>query len=188
MPSTTVQALRRLTAAVALVLLSHGASAQLAYTFSAAPVGFVPFSFTFEVPALLSAGDAYNVLPFSIGDGSTSWQIELASSTSLATQGSCFLFASAGISLVNGADTQCGLGTPANGAAFWFFTGATSLPAAVGTYNDWYVAVFADPSSASGGADQHGTLSITAVPEPETAAMLLAGVAALGWLQRRRSV
>ena len=38
-----IQALRRLTAAAALVLLSQGAQAQLAYTLSAAAEGFVPF-------------------------------------------------------------------------------------------------------------------------------------------------
>ena len=38
-----IQGLRRLTAAAALVLLSQGAQAQLAYTLSAAAEGFVPF-------------------------------------------------------------------------------------------------------------------------------------------------
>lgn len=48
-----------------------------------------------------------------------------------------------------------------------------------GTWNDL-------PSSSSYAAPQYGVMEVTAVPEPETYAMLLAGLGVMGMIARRR--
>lgn len=164
------------------------ALAQYSYSFSAAPVGFEPFAFSFNTPALLSAGDAFSFAPFTITDGSTTWTITQGSSTTLSTQGRCFLFGTADVTLVSGAETQCSLGTPDTGANFWFFDGDTTLPTTTGTTTGLYVVVFSGASPASGGADFDGKLTVSAVPEPQQYLLLLGGLAAVGWMARRRRV
>ena len=183
----TMTLTHRLIGTVALALAAQAAQAQLQYSFSAAPAGFDPIQFSFVVPDFLSAGDPVPVTPFAIGDGNQSWLIEQASTTTLATQGRCFLFATAEVGLPSGADVQCGLGVGAGQAGFWFFDGNTTLPQTLGTHSDWYVAVFADGSAASGGQDWAGVLTISAVPEPQSWALLLGGMAAVAGLARRRA-
>jgi hypothetical protein len=178
--------LRSFALTAALLGVAQASSAQYNYAFSAAPAGFTPFSFSFDVPALLQAGDPFSFAPFSVSDGTSSWLITQGASTALDTQGRCFLFSTAGVGLPNGANTQCSLGTPAGGANFWVFDGGTSLPTTTGTTGGWYVQVFADGSLASGGQDFDGHLTISAVPENHPTALLLAGLLVLGGVAYRR--
>lgn len=175
--------LRRLALALTLATTAQVASAQYTYSFSAQPTGWQAISFSFTVPDLLQAGDPFSFTPFSISDGLNSWVIDHGTSTTLASQGRCFLFASAGVALPNGADVECGLGTPAGGANFWFYDGQTSLPTAPGVVSNLYVVPFADGSPVSGNADFNGQLTISAVPEMSGGWLLLAG---LGLIALRR--
>ncbi len=168
--------LRRLALALTLATTAPVALAQYTYSFSAQPEGWQPISFSFTVPDLLQAGDAFSFTPFTISDGLNSWLIDHGTSTTLASQGRCFLFASAGIDLPNGADVQCGLGTPDSGANFWFYDGQTALPSSAGLVSGLYVVPYAGGSPVSGNADFNGQLSISAVPEMSGGWLLLAGL------------
>lgn len=175
-------------ATTASLMFATSASATVAppqytYSFSAQPDGWQPINFSFTVPNLLQAGDAFSFTAFTISDGVNNWLIDHGTTTTLSTQGRCFLFASAGIVLPNGAETECGLGTPSGGANFWFFDGATQLPTAPGVINGLYVTPFSADSAVSGNADFNGKLSISAVPELSGGWLLLAG---LGLVALRR--
>ncbi len=179
----------KLLAAVSVAALCAAAAAQAAvtYTFSAAPdSGWDAFSFSFTSPTILSAGDAFSFAPFTMTNGAMSYQIGVGTSTALDSQGNCFLFASAGETLVNGAATQCSLGGLAPGhASMWFFSGDTSLPTALGTYSDRYVVVFAD--GAPTGTDFAGVIIISdGVPEPAAWALMIGGFGLAGVALRRR--
>jgi hypothetical protein len=73
------------------------------------------------------------------------------------------------------------LGSSANGVTVTtqVLAGGTSLPA--GTFS-----LMVSGTAAVGGASYGGNLVATPVPEPETYAMMLAGLGALGFLARRR--
>ncbi|MGZ3377905.1 MAG: PEPxxWA-CTERM sorting domain-containing protein [Phenylobacterium sp.] len=177
-------------AAMAVALAAAGSAAAETYTFSAAPdQGWSPFSFSFTTPDLLSPGEPFSFTSFKVTNGDQSYLISQGSSTTLATQGNCFLFASAGETLANGAGVQCGLGTPASGdASMWFFTGAPTLPSAPGAYANEYVAIFA--SDSPGGQDFAGVITIAGgggvVPEPAAWALMIGGFGLAGVALRRR--
>jgi hypothetical protein len=174
-----------------LLAFGGAANAALTYTFSVAPDGgWDPFSFSFTTPTFLAAGDPFSFTPFTITNGAFSYLINTSGSTTLATQGRCFLFGSGDQVLQNGANTQCQLGNgPAGQADFWVFDGNTSLPTTVGLISGLYVAIFTgDPTF---GQDFNATLDIsgtaTTVPEPASWALMLGGFTLIGTAMRRRN-
>lgn len=70
----------------------------------------------------------------------------------------------------------------------WFFTGDTALPSALGTYSNYYVALFSG-DGISAGEDFAGVVTISngaAVPEPATWALMISGFGLAGMALRRR--
>ena len=181
----------KIAAVASLLAFGGAANAALTYSFSAAPDnGWDPFSFSFTTPTFLAAGDPIPFTPFTITNGAFSYLITTSGSTTLATQGRCFLFGSGDQVLQNGANTQCQLfGPPAGHADFWVFDGAVTLPTTVGLISGLYVAVFSGDVDV--GSDFNATLDIsgtaTTVPEPASWALLVGGFTLIGTAMRRRN-
>ena len=172
-----------LTAAAGALALASPAAAGVKYTFKASPDGgWAPFSFSFTTSAILSAGDPFSFTPFTLKNGSNSYLVSEGTSASQSgPTGSCFLFASAGLSLSNGANTSCGLPPPGAGQVdMWFFAPNPDLPSSVGTYPGQFVQLFSGDAPLG---SARGEITIS-VPEPSTWAMMLIGVAGLGAVAR----
>ncbi len=168
-------------------LLGAATSADaLTYTFSAAPDnGWTPFTFSFNTATFLNAGDPIPPVAFTVTNGSFSYLIDNSASTSLASQGRCFLFGTGDQALQNGANTQCSLGNPPSGDAdMWFFDGDPAFPSALGVYANQYVVIFA--GDAPTGTDFNGVITISDVPEPATWTLLIGGFTMVGGAMRRR--
>lgn len=122
--------------------------------------------FTFTLPA--NGGSGYSVVnfPFSIPTGN--FNVIFSSMA---------LFSNADGILFNGDDTFLTSAVGAGPLAF-------SWGATVG--GSMYLTVNGVATGTNGGV-YNGAISVTAVPEPETYAMMLAGLGALGFLARRRN-
>lgn len=135
-------------------------------SFNAAVTSAGPFSdiFTFTLPAALSTG--FSLLNFPVGSLFNSM---LTSAT---------LFRNTDGVLFNADDTmvRSGVVTP-TGISF------TNGASAAGTY---YLNVTGISTGSQGGL-YNGAISVAAVPEPETYAMLLAGLGVMGFIARRRN-
>jgi hypothetical protein len=135
-------------------------------SFNAAVTSSGPFSdiFTFTLPAGLSAG--FSLLNFPVSGLFNT----VLTSASLFSNADNVLFSSDD-TLVRGAlTTPTGISV-ANG------------PTAAGTY---YLNVSGIATGSQGGL-YNGAISVAAVPEPETYAMLLAGLGVMGFIARRRN-
>ncbi len=126
-----------------------------------------PFSdiFTFTLPA--NGGSGYSVSNFTLLPG--------IYGTALTT---LTLMSNADGILFNGDDTFVSSSSTPGGASI----GLSVSAQAAGNY---YINVTGITTAPAGGI-YTGAISVTAVPEPETYAMMLAGLAALGFLARRR--
>lgn len=126
-----------------------------------------PFSdiFTFTLPA--NGGSGYSVSNFTLLPG--------IYGTALTT---LTLMSNADGILFNGDDTFVSSSSTPGGASI----GLSVSSQAAGNY---YINVTGITTAPAGGI-YTGAISVTAVPEPETYAMMLAGLAALGFLARRR--
>jgi hypothetical protein len=135
-------------------------------SFNAAVTSAGPFSdiFTFTLPAALSTG--FSLLNFPVGG---LFNTMLTSAT---------LFRNPDGNLFNSDDTmvKAGAATP-TGISF------TNGASAAGTY---YLNVTGIATGSQGGL-YNGAISVAAVPEPETYAMLLAGLGVMGFIARRRN-
>jgi hypothetical protein len=131
----------------------------------AAPGAFLDV-FTFTVPA--NGGSSYAVTNFSLLP-------------------SVFSAAFASLALVSNPDGVVGSGDDAIVASALAATGSPALSLSFGASagGAYYLAVSGVSTGPAGGI-YNGAISVTAVPEPETYAMMLAGLAALGFLARRR--
>jgi hypothetical protein len=135
-------------------------------SFNAAVTSAGPFSdiFTFTLPAAVSSG--FSLLNFPV---SGLFNTVLTSAT---------LFSNADGNLFNGDDSMVKTGT-ATSSGISFTNGAS----AAGTY---YLNVTGISTGPQGGL-YNGAISVAAVPEPETYAMLLAGLGVMGFIARRRN-
>lgn len=126
-----------------------------------------PFSdiFTFTLPA--NGGSGYSVSNFTLLPGMYG--------TALTT---LTLMSNADGILFNADDTFVSSSSTPGGASI----GLSVSAQAAGNY---YINVTGITTAPAGGI-YTGAISVTAVPEPETYAMMLAGLAALGFLARRR--
>jgi len=126
-----------------------------------------PFSdiFTFTLPA--NGGSGYSVSNFTLLPG--------IYGTALTT---LTLMSNADGILFNGDDTFVSSSSTPGGGSI----GLSVSSQAAGNY---YINVTGITTAPAGGI-YTGAISVTAVPEPETYAMMLAGLAALGFLARRR--
>ncbi len=126
-----------------------------------------PFSdiFTFTLPA--NGGSGYSVSNFTLLPG--------VYGTALTT---LTLMSNVDGILFNGDDTFVSSSSTPGGASI----GLSVSAQAAGMY---YINVTGITTAPAGGI-YTGAISVTAVPEPETYAMMLAGLAALGFLARRR--
>lgn len=135
-------------------------------SFNAAVTSSGPFSdiFTFTLPAALSTG--FSLLNFPVGG---LFNTVLTSAT---------LFSNPDGNLFTGDDSMV-RGNVASSGAISFTNG----PSAAGTY---YLNVTGIATGSQGGL-YNGAISVAAVPEPETYAMLLAGLGVMGFIARRRN-
>ena len=126
-----------------------------------------PFNdiFTFTLPT--NGGSGYSVTNFALLPGQFN--------TMLATLS---LFSNPDSVLFNGDDSLVGTSLAPGGNSLVLTWGAANS----GSY---YLAVGGLTNGTQGGI-YTGAISVTAVPEPETYAMMLAGLGALGFLARRR--
>ena len=164
-------------ASLAVLSLSGGAANAMTTALGAAAVGTPlsfgglaapgPFSdiFTFTLPA--NGGSGYSVSNFTLLPG--------IYGTALTT---LTLMSNADGILFNGDDTFVSSSSTPGGASI----GLSVSTQAAGNY---YINVTGITTAPAGGI-YTGAISVTAVPEPETYAMMLAGLAALGFLARRR--
>ncbi len=129
-----------------------------------APGGFLDL-FTFTVPA--NGGSNYAVTNFSL--------LPTLFTTAFTT-----------FALVSNADGLIGTGDDTVVAsAFSAGNQSMALSFGAGSGGAYYLMVSGVATGEFGGI-YNGAISVTAVPEPETYAMMLAGLAALGFLARRR--
>lgn len=163
-------------AAVAACLVAGGANATTT-NLGAAPIG-VPLSFggyavpgpfldifTFSLPA--NGGSGYSVSDFTL--------LPLMFDTAFTS-----------FALISNADGIVGTGDDTTVAsAFSVGSDAMTLTWGASGAGNYYLAVGGVATGPSGGI-YNGAISVTAVPEPETLAMMLAGLGALGFLARRR--
>ena len=162
-------------AAVSAVMLVSGvANAATAALGAAVPLPFFglvpvlgPFtdSFTFSLPA--NGGSGYSVANFTLLPG--------LYNTSLTTLS---LWSNPDGVVWNGDESLIGTSSAPGGSA----VGLVQSAQPAGNYA---LTVMGVANGTSGGI-YTGAISVTAVPEPETYAMMLAGLAALGFLARRR--
>ena len=164
-------------ASLAVLSLSGGTANATTTALGAATVGTPlsfgglaapgPFSdiFTFTLPA--NGGSGYSVSNFTLLPGMYG--------TALTT---LTLMSNADGILFNGDDTFVSSSSTPGGASI----GLSVSAQAAGNY---YINVTGITTAPAGGI-YTGAISVTAVPEPETYAMMLAGLAALGFLARRR--
>lgn len=174
------------TFAIAGLLSVATAADALTYTFSAAPDnGWTPFSFSFNTPTFLNAGDPIPLVSFTVTNGSFSYLIDNSASTSLASQGRCFLFGTGDQVFPNGDNVQCSLfSPPAGDADMWFYDGNPTFPNALGTYSNQYLFILA--GDAPSGTDFNAVITISNVPEPATWSLLIGGFTVIGGVMRRR--
>lgn len=164
---------------VAAVLLSVGLGAQANTTTALgaavvgtplpfggyAPIGSFVDTFTFSLPANSASG--YSVTNFTFLPGQFN--------TILAT---LTLFSNVDGILGNADDTFISTSSMPGGNTLAL--AQTALPA-----GNYFIDVGGRTNGTQGGI-YNGAISVTAVPEPETLAMMLAGLGALGFLARRR--
>ena len=169
--------LKFVAAATALLMSSLGAQAAttaLGAATVATPLTFAgiaapgPFNdiFTFTLPS--NSGSGYTVTNFTLLPG--------LYNTVLATMS---LVSNPDGILFNGDDTLLSTSTTPG-------SGNLALAWAASPAGSYYLNVTGISNGAQGGI-YNGAISVTAVPEPETYAMMLAGLGALGFLARRRN-
>ena len=164
-------------AAVVASLFAAGAASATTTALGAAvagsPLAFGGFSapgafndiFTFTLPA--NGGSGYSVTNFTSIPGQFN---TILATLSLVSNPDGILF--------NADDTVLGTSVSPGGNSLALSWGASSS-------GNYYLAV-GGVSNGSQGGIYNGAISVTAVPEPETYAMMLAGLGALGFLARRR--
>ncbi len=152
---------------------SHAATYNLGSATTGAPLSFNaaltssgPFSdiFTFTLPASVSVG--FSLINFPV----TGLFNTMLTSASLLSNADGTLF---------NADDRMVTSGLASSSGISFTTGPTTG----GTY---YLSVSGISNGAQGGL-YNGAISVAAVPEPETFAMLLAGLGVMGFIARRRN-
>jgi hypothetical protein len=137
----------------------------LSFNSGAVPVGEFSDYFTFTLPA--NHGSGYSVINFAVSQ---------LFSTLLATVS---LHSNVDGTLFNADDTQLSSTVVSSGNQLALTFG----PSAASSY---YLNVTGTANGTLGGL-YNGAISVTAVPEPETYAMLLAGLGLMGAIARRRS-
>jgi hypothetical protein len=136
----------------------------LSFNSGAVPVGEFSDYFTFTLPA--NHGSGYSVINFEVSE---------LFNTLLATVS---LYSNADGTLFNTDDTLLSSAPVSSGNQLALTFG----PSAASSY---YLNVTGTANGTQGGL-YNGAISVTAVPEPETSALLLAGLGLLGALARRR--
>ena len=122
-------------------------------------------TFTFSLPA--NGGSGYSVTNFTLLPG-------------------LYNTVFTGLMLVSSPDGLVGTGDDnLVASSFSPGTGALNLTFGANTGGNYYLSVVGMTNGQQGGI-YNGAISVTAVPEPETYAMFLAGLGALGFLARRR--
>lgn len=156
--------LKTLVAASLLAVSAVGASANTVFTAPGSFSGMVgdTFDFTILTPMLLTNAGVTAVLTPDV-NSSTGFDI-----TSVTWVGGPFVF--------NNVDTALG------GSLFQQYTAAV-VPAllAPGTYS-----IKVTGTALSAGSSYTGNVTLAPVPEPETYALMLAGLTAIGYVARRR--
>jgi hypothetical protein len=142
-----------------------------AYQYTFSNNGANPYSFSFLESAILNTTGAFAIPPFQVG-GTTFTQATLTQANGT----SCFQFGTAGASLT-ATPFSCGLSAFApNGGWQSLFLGAT----APGTYTAFNAVANGSAPAAP------GQLTILALPEPASSALLAGGLALLAALTRNR--
>ena len=161
------------------------AHADLMYTFNVTGGNVQPFSFSFTVTTFVTSGQFPPFAPFTVTDGTHSWEMVYDEAGSGCPSATSWNFGTAGGSNF----AKCG-GVPGPPEGQFYLDFGT-LPTQTGTFT----ASGHDVLDFTGGADSSdmsGTLDITsttaAVPEPTGIALLSTVLAAVGWKMRKRRV
>ena len=165
-------------AAVSAVLLASGAANATTTALGPAVVG-TPLSFGGLVPAAGGFQDYFTFsLPANGGSGYSVANFTLLGSLYNTMLSTLSVFTNANGIMFDGDDALVSVTTlPGSGQL------AFALPSQPA--GNYYLQVAGVANGTNGGI-YTGAISVTAVPEPETYAMMLAGLAALGFLARRR--
>lgn len=134
----------------------------------AAPGGFVD-TFTFTLPA--NSGSGYSVIDFAPNGMPDGW----------------FKTVFSGIALFSNADGIVGNADDKKLASAIGLGDEVSLSFGSSAAGSYYLSVFGVTTGLYGGG-YSGGISVTPVPEPETFAMLLAGLGVMGAIARRRKI
>lgn len=165
-------------AALTAVVFASGAAHATTTALGAAVVG-TPLSFGGLVPAKGPFTDTFTfTLPANGGSGYSVANFTLLGSAYNTMLSTLSLFSDPDGTPFSMDDTLIGTSSTPGGGSLGLALGAQ--PAGM-----YYITVGGVANGTVGGI-YTGAISVTAVPEPETYAMMLAGLAALGFLARRR--